>query len=55
MIRNDGKRRNSHNGDGVIVEDCWDIFGGEFIGRVADEETGLAHGTVTNNHAPTRN
>jgi hypothetical protein len=41
---------NSHDSNGIVIEDGWDIFGGEFVGCVTDEETGLAHSTITDNH-----
>lgn len=44
----------SHNSDGVVVEDRWDIFGRELIRGVADEETCFADSTVTNDDAPER-
>lgn len=44
-------RYHSHDGDGVVVEDCRDIFRGEFVGSVANEETGLANGTVADDNA----
>jgi hypothetical protein len=44
----------SHNGNGIVIEDGWDIFGGEFVGRVTDEETCLAHSTITDNHTSRR-
>jgi hypothetical protein len=43
----------SHNGNGIVIEDGRDIFGGEFVGRVTDEETSLAHSTITDNHTST--
>lgn len=42
----------SHNGHGVVVEDSRDIFRGEFVCRVADEETCLADSTVTDDDTP---
>ncbi len=46
------RRVDSHNSDGIVIKDGRDIFGGEFVCRVADEKTSLAHGTITNNHTP---
>ena len=40
----------SHDGNGIVIEDGRDIFGGEFVGRVTDEETSLSHSTITDNH-----
>jgi hypothetical protein len=40
----------SHDSNGIVIEDGWDIFGGEFVGRVTDEETSLSHSTITDNH-----
>jgi hypothetical protein len=42
----------SHNGDGIIVEDCRDIFRGEFVGGIADQKASLANGTVSENNTP---
>ena len=42
----------NHDCDSIVVEDGRDIFGGEFVCRIADEETCLADGTVTDHHAP---
>ena len=42
---------NSHDCDRVVVKDCWDVFGGEFVGSVANEEAGLANCTIANNDA----
>ncbi len=43
-----------HNGDRIVVEDCWDIFRGEFIGGIGDEEARLADSTVADYDAPAR-
>jgi hypothetical protein len=43
----------SHDSNGIVIEDGWDIFGGEFVGRVTDEKTSLAHSTITDNHTST--
>lgn len=42
----------SHNGDGVVVENSRNIFGGELVGRVANEQAGLADGTIADDDAP---
>jgi hypothetical protein len=47
-----GVQVNSHNSDGVVVEDCWDIFGRELVCCVADEKTSLSNSTVTNDDTP---
>lgn len=44
------KGPNSHHGDGIIVEDGGNVFGGELIRRVTDEEASLAHGTIPDYH-----
>jgi hypothetical protein len=44
----------SHYRDGVVVEYCRDIFGGELVGRIADEKAGLSDGTVTDDNASSR-
>jgi hypothetical protein len=44
----------SHNGDGVVVEDCGDIFRGELVCGVANEKTCLADRTVADDDAPAR-
>src|SRR4051794_30413095 len=41
------KRMDSHYRDGIVIEDCRNVFGREFVCRVADEKTSLAHGTIT--------
>lgn len=46
--------RNSHNGNCIVVEDSRDVFGREFVCRVADEKTGLANSTVTDDHTSVR-
>jgi len=40
-----------HYRDGIVIEDGRDVFGREFVGRVADEQAGLADSTVTDNDA----
>lgn len=44
--------RDSHHGHGIVIEDGGNVFGGELVGGVADKEACLAHGTVTDDHAP---
>jgi hypothetical protein len=46
------RRGGSHNGDGVVVEDGGDIFRGELVRGVTNEQTCLADGTVTDDDAP---
>ena len=41
-----------HYCDRVVVEHGRDILAGEFVGRVADEQTCLANRTIANNNAP---
>ena len=41
----------SHNGNSIVVEDSRDVFGREFVCRVADKEASLSHSTVTYDHA----
>lgn len=43
-----------HHGHGVVVEDGGDIFGGELVGCVGDEQASLTHGTVTDHDTPRR-
>jgi hypothetical protein len=45
---------NSHDGDGIVVEDSGDIFRGELVGGIADEETSLADCTIADDDAPAR-
>jgi len=40
----------SHDGNGVVVEHGGNIFRGEFVSRVADEEACFANGTVTDDN-----
>lgn len=49
--RTGGLSRRLHDCDGVVVEDCGDIFGGELVGGVTDEETCLSDRTVTDDNA----
>lgn len=46
---------NVHDGDGIVVENCRHIFRGELIRCIADEETCLSNGTVTDDYAPADN
>lgn len=48
----DAKREDSHHRDSVVIEDGRDIFRGEFICRVTDEETCLSNGTIADDYAP---
>jgi hypothetical protein len=47
-----GAKGSSHDGHGVVVEDCWDIFRGELVGGITDEKTCLSDGTVADDDAP---
>ena len=49
----DGKAH-SHDGNGIIVEDGRDVFRGELVGGVADEQARLADGTVTDDDTSAR-
>ena len=40
-----------HDSDGIVVKDGGDVFGGELVGRVADQETCLPDSTVANDDA----
>lgn len=46
------KRTDSHHRDGVVIEDSRNIFGGELVCCVADEEASLSNGTVADDDAP---
>ena len=52
-----GKARNghSHHSYSIVVEYSWDIFGGEFVGRVTDQKARFANGSVTNDNASEEN
>jgi len=41
----------SHDCNRIVVKDCRDIFRGEFVGGVTNEEAGLANRTIANNNA----
>ena len=45
-------RKDVHDSNGIVIEDGRDVFRGEFVGRVADEETCLADSTVTDDDTP---
>lgn len=40
-----------HDGHGVVVKDGGDVFGGEFVGRVGNQETRFADGTISHDNA----
>lgn len=42
--------QNSHHCDSIVIEDRWHIFRRELVCRVANQQTGLAHSTITNDH-----
>ena len=44
--------RDLHHGHGVVVEDGRDIFRGELVGCVRDEQAGLSHSTVPHHDTP---
>jgi hypothetical protein len=41
-----------HNSDCIVVKDSWDIFRGELVRCVTDEETSLSHCTIADDDAP---
>ena len=43
-----------HDRHSIVVEHRRDVFGREFVCGIADEETSLANGTVTDNHTPVK-
>jgi hypothetical protein len=43
-----------HHGHGVVVEHGGDIFGGELVGCVRDEQASLTHSTVADHDTPRR-
>jgi hypothetical protein len=45
-----GSREDSHDSNGIIIEDSGNIFGRELVCGVADEQTCLADSTVTDDH-----
>lgn len=48
MKRNPDERRGRglHDRDSVIIKDGWDVFGGEFVCCVGDEQAGFAYGAI---------
>jgi hypothetical protein len=46
----EGEMENLHNSDSIVIKNGRDVFGGEFVCRIADQETGLADSTVTDDH-----
>lgn len=44
--------RNSHNSDSIVIEDSRDVFGGELVCRVADEQACLSDSTVADDNTP---
>lgn len=51
-VANGSAEPDVHNGDSIVIEDCRDIFRGELVRRVADEQTCLSDRTVTDDNAP---
>lgn len=43
--------RHVHYRDGIVIEYGRDVFGGELVGRIADQQTSLADSTVTDDDA----
>lgn len=43
-----------HDCDGVVVEDCGHIFGGELVRGVTDEQTCLSDRTIADDNASVR-
>lgn len=49
-----GKKKqllHSHYRNGIVIKDRRNIFGGEFVGGVADEKARLANSTVADDNA----
>ncbi len=46
----DVARQNSHHGNSIIVKYGRDVFAGELIGRVTDQQTGVANSTVADHN-----
>ena len=44
------ERLNSHDCDRIVIEDGWDVFGGKLVGSIADEQTGFADSTITDDN-----
>lgn len=43
-----GAGKDLHYGDGIVVKDSRDVFRGELVCSIANEKTGFADGTVSN-------
>lgn len=52
--KGENRQECSHYSDGVVVKHGRNVFGGKLVGRVADEKTCLAHGTVTDDNTSRR-
>lgn len=39
-----------HDSHGIIVENSWNVFRGEFVGGVADQQACLPNRTVADHH-----
>ena len=46
------ERGNSHDSDSIVVKNRRDILRRKFVGRVADQQAGLADSTVADDNAP---
>lgn len=46
-----GRSENVHDCDGIVVEDCRDVFRRELVRGIANEQAGLAYSTVSDDNA----
>lgn len=44
--------RDLHDSNGIVVKDSGYVFRREFVGRVADQKTGLSYSTVAHYDTP---
>ena len=43
----------SHDCNSIVVKNRGDVFTGELVGGVGDEQTSLSDGAITDNNTPT--